>query len=157
MCDVSTRVQLYLEETTRTLLHYLYPYKLAYYSKKQLKKFPRVQSAVQMWQYMTQNVTWSPRYAHWIMEALPVRKRDLWRHIADLFELDLGDDFVPDQLLQRRAKQLAFPKHLHVRTRHLKPRSPKSKMPLKDGAKHGQGCCTFEIFFDQHYREEHNL
>lgn len=138
-------VRRYLRKNARTIRYFLRRCRYVYYPEKQLKSLVGVQKVVQLWRNMSSSPRWSPRYAHLLINFLPSAPRALFRHIAGVYNLDIGEHFEADKSLQSQAKKLIFPAHLHVRWE-------------RDGGKvQGKGCSLFEVFFESNYRKERGI
>lgn len=135
--DVVNRT--YLERDAYLISYFLRRYKFVYYPAKQLKSFKGVHRVVDLWRKMTISPRWSARYAQKVFRMLPPAKRSLFEHVADIYKLDLGENYENDKELQFRARQLLFPAHLQVRLDG-------------EGKVHGLGCSVFEVTFSKLYR-----
>lgn len=131
-------VRSYLRKNARSIWYFLRRYKYVYYPEKQLKSLVGVKKVVELWQNMSDSPRWSRRYAHRVIGALPSATRTLFRHIADVFHLDIGEELEKSPV-HEQARSLAFPKHLRIR--HKRDGKVRSKNSM------------FEIFFDADYRK----
>ncbi|MDP3958215.1 MAG: hypothetical protein Q8Q36_01990 [bacterium] len=113
-------------------------YQFVVYPDKWMKKSSGIVKSIELWKRMEL----PKRLGRLVMRSLPPKRRELFRHALSVWGL-------PDPLDGEHAgtPRLGKPAREDFKIRIVR----------ENGVKHGQGCVTFEFFFEEIYRADHDL